>query len=327
MTVPRIALLDDSQDVAAGAAEWSRLLGRADVTILREPFASEDAAAAALAGFDILVPMRERTAFPASLVNRLPKLRMLALTGPRSPSLDIAACTARGIIVCNTGGDHSSAATAELTFGLILAGARGLGAGHANVTRGLWHDGLPMGFAVGGKTLGIIGLGKLGLKVAKYAQAFGMKVIAWSQNLTAEAAEAAGCKLVSRDELLAAADVITIHLVLSDRSRGLIGAAELARMKPGALLVNTSRGPIVNEPALLEALHAGRIRAALDVYDQEPLPPGHPLRSAPNVLLAPHLGYCSDAVFRQFYGESLENIEAFLDGKPIRVMNPEARKA
>jgi phosphoglycerate dehydrogenase-like enzyme len=323
MPLPKIAILDDSQNVARAAADWGRLDGCADVAILREPFASEDTAAAALAAYNILVPMRERTPFPASLIQRLPKLRMIALTGPRSPSLDIAACTARGVVVCNTGGEHSSAATAELTFGLILAGARGLGDAHANMRNGLWHENLPMGFALAGRTLGIIGLGKLGLTVSRYAQAFGMNVIAWSQNLTAEAAEAAGCQRVDKDELLAAADVVSIHLVLSDRSRGLIGARELGLMKPGALLVNTSRGPIVNEAALLAALHTGRIRAALDVYGREPLPADHPLRAAPNVMLAPHLGYGSDAVFRQFYGESLENIEAFLVGKPTRVMNPE----
>jgi phosphoglycerate dehydrogenase-like enzyme len=324
--LPKIAVLDDSQGVAAASADWGRLAGRAEVTILGEPFATQDDAARVLAPFDILVPMRERTPFPAALINRLPKLRMIALTGPRSPSLDIAACTARGIVVCNTGGDHSSTATAELTFGLMLAGARGLGAGHANMRGGLWHEGMPMGFALGGKTLGVIGLGKLGLRVAKFAQAFGMDVVAWSQNLTAEAATAAGCRRVEKAELLAMSDVVTIHLVLSDRSRGLIGAGELALMKPGTLLVNTSRGPIVNEVALLAALREGRIRAALDVYDQEPLPRDHPLRTAPNVLLAPHLGYCSDAVFRQFYGESLENIEGFLAGTPLRVMNPEALK-
>jgi phosphoglycerate dehydrogenase-like enzyme len=324
MTLPRIAILDDSQNVAEAAADWSRLKGRAQMMVLREPFASEDATAEALAAYDIIVPMRERTPFPASLVNRLANLRMIALTGPRSPSLDIAACTARGVVVCNTGGVHSSAATAELAFALILAGARGLGDGHANMRNGLWHEGLPLGFAIGGKTLGVIGLGKLGSKVAAYARAFGMNVVAWSQNLTAEAASAAGCRLVGKDDLLAASDVVTIHLVLSERSRGLVGAREIERMKPGALLVNTSRGPIVDEPALLAALHAGRIRAALDVYDREPLPADHPLRKAPNVTLAPHLGYGSDAVFRQFYGESLENIEAFLAGRPMRVMNPEA---
>jgi phosphoglycerate dehydrogenase-like enzyme len=322
--LPKIAILDDSQNVAGASADWARLKGRADVMILREPFPSEEATAATLAPFDILVPMRERTPFPASLINRLPKLRMIALTGPRSPSLDIAACTARGIVVCNTGGEHSSAATAELTFGLVLAGARGLGDAHANMRNGLWHESLPMGFALSGKTLGIIGLGKLGLKVARYAQAFGMSVVAWSQNLTTEAAAAAGCRRVEKDELLAAADVVTIHLVLSDRTRGLIGARELGLMKPGAMLVNTSRGPIVDELALLSALNAGRIRAALDVYDREPLPADHPLRKAPNLMLAPHLGYGSDAVFQQFYGESLENIEAFLADAPIRVMNPEA---
>jgi phosphoglycerate dehydrogenase-like enzyme len=320
MPLPKIAILDDSQNVAEASADWSRLEGRAEVTILREPFANEDAAAASLAPYDILVPMRERTPFPAALVNRLPNLRMIALTGPRSPSLDMAACKARGVLVCNTGGEHSSLATAELTFGLILAGARGLGDAHANMRNGLWHENLPMGFALGGKTLGIIGLGKLGSKVAKYAQAFGMDVIAWSQNLTAEAAETSGCRRVEKDELLKMADVISIHLVLSDRTRGLIGGRELALMKTGSMLVNTSRGPIVDEAALLAVLHAGRIRAALDVYDREPLPVDHPLRKAPNLMLAPHLGYGSDAVFRQFYGESLENIEAFLAGQPIRVM-------
>jgi phosphoglycerate dehydrogenase-like enzyme len=326
MTLPKIAIIDDSQQVAAASADWSRLGGRADITILREAFASEAAAVEALLAYDIIVPMRERTPFPAALINQLPNLRMIALTGPRSPSLDIAACTARGVVVCNTGGEHSSLATAELTFGLMLAAARGLGEGHANMRAGLWHENLPVGFALGGKTLGIVGLGKLGLKVAAYARAFGMRVVAWSQNLTAEAAETAGCTRVEKDELLAMADVVSIHLVLSDRSRGLIGAREIGLMKPGAMLINTSRGPIVDEAALLAALHAGHIRAALDVYDEEPLPASHPLRKAPNLMLAPHLGYGSDAVFRQFYGESLENIEAFLAGKPIRVMNPEAVK-
>jgi phosphoglycerate dehydrogenase-like enzyme len=324
MSLPKIAILDDSQNIAEVSADWARLDGRAEVAILSEPFASQNAAAAALSPYDILVPMRERTPFPKALIDRLPRLRMIALTGPRSPSLDIAACTARKIIVCNTGGEASSTATAELTFGLILAGARGLGQVHAGMAAGRWHEDAPSGFVLAGKTLGVVGLGKLGLKVARYAQAFGMNVLAWSQNLTAEAAEAAGCRRVEKDELLAEADVVTIHLVLSDRSRGLIGGRELGLMRPGALLVNTSRGPIVDEAALLAALEAGRIRAALDVFDREPLPADHPLRRAPNVTLAPHLGYGSREVFRQFYGESLENIEAFLAGRPMRVMNPEA---
>jgi phosphoglycerate dehydrogenase-like enzyme len=327
MTLPRIAVLDDSQHAAKASAEWARLTGKAEVAFRHAPFASQEEVVAWLQPYEIIVPMRERLAFPAKLIDRLPKLRMIALTGPRAPSLDIAACTARGIPVCNTGGDHSSTATAEFVFGLILAGARGIGHGHANVRDGGWHDGLPMGFTLAGKTLGVIGLGKLGSKVARYAQAFGMNVIAWSQNLTAEAAAAAGCERMEKDELLARADVITIHLVLSDRSRGLIGQREIGQMKPGALLVNTSRGPIVEESALVAALQAGSIRAALDVFDQEPLPVDHPLRRAPNVLLAPHLGFCSDTVFRQFYGESLENIEAFLAGQPIRVINPDALRA
>jgi phosphoglycerate dehydrogenase-like enzyme len=271
--------------------------------------------------------MRERTPLPGSLIDRLPKLRMLGMTGARNLSLDTSACTARGIPVCCTqGGGYSDSATAELALGLLIAAARGLAVGDANIRRGGFQMGVPVGIGLAGKTLGVIGLGKLGQYMTSYAKALRMNVIAWSQNLTAEKAEAAGARLVSKDELMATADAISIHMVLSDRSRGLVGAADIARMKPGAILVNTSRGPIVDEAAMLKALHEGRIVAALDVYDREPLPVDHPLRKAPNTVLSPHLGYCVQETWDGFYPQMIENAISFMDGKPVRVTNPEALK-
>ena len=281
-----------------------------------------DAAAAALADFDVLIPMRECTPFPATLLARLPKLRLIALTGGRSPSLDLEACTAHGVIVSNTGGERSSIGTAELTLGLMLAAARFIPAGDAAIRAGRFQDGVGVGPVLDGLTLGIVGLGRIGTRMAGYGRALGMTVLAWSRSLTAEAAAAGGAALASKDELLARSDVVSLHIPLSPAARGLIGAAELARMKPGALLVNTSRGALVDEAALLAALHAGRIRAALDVYAEEPLPPGHPMRSAPNTVLTPHVGYGTTDTFRQFYGESVQNVLAFLDGAPQRLLNP-----
>jgi phosphoglycerate dehydrogenase-like enzyme len=326
MSLPKVAVLDDSQTIAAASADWSRLNGRAEVVILREPFASDDAAAAALKGVQIVVPMRERTAFTASLLAKLPDLRMIALTGARAPTLDIAACTRQKILICNTAGDRVTPATSELAFGLILACARRIPEADAAMKNGGWHDNLGMGFSLAGKTLGIVGLGRLGSRVAGYGKAFGMNVVAWSQNLTEEAAVAAGCTRVSKEELFRSSDATSLHLVLSDRSRGIVGAEELAMMKPGAILVNTSRGPLVDGAALIAALHTGRLLAGLDVYDHEPLPADHALRQAPNVILTPHLGYSTAAAFQQFYGESLENVEAFLSGQPIRMVNPEAHQ-
>ncbi len=319
----RIAVLDDTQDVALASADWSALQAQAEVTVFREPFADEDAAAGALKPFAVIVPMRERTPFPASLIARLPALRIVALTGQRAPSLDIAACTARGVLVCNTGMD-SGAATAELAFALVLACARALPRADAAMRAGLWHEGVPLGTVLSGKRLGIMGLGKLGTRVAGFGRAFGMDVVAWSQNLTEEAARERGARRVERDELLSTSDVVSIHLVLSDRTRGLIGREELARLIDGAILVNTSRGPIVDEAALLAELASGRIRAGLDVFDREPLPADHPLRRLPNAVLTPHLGYATAGVFAQVYRESVENILAFLAGAPIRVVNPQA---
>lgn len=326
MSLLKVAVLDDSQEVAQGAADWSVLEPRAEVTFLRDPVLTEDEAARVLAPLHVIIPMRERTPLPGSLIRRLPNLRMVALTGARSPSLDIAACTEQGVLVCNTG-INTGAATAELAFTLLLNCARSIPLADATMRRGGWHAGIPIGDALEGKRLGIVGLGKLGSRVAGFGKAFGMEVVAWSQNLTAEAAAAKGVTRVEKDELFATSDAISIHLVLSDRSRGLVGEHEIGAMKQGAILVNTSRGPIVDEAALVPALREGRITAGLDVFDQEPLPADHPLRTLENTVLTPHLGYSATPVFRQFYGESIENILAFMDGKPIRVMNEEALDA
>jgi phosphoglycerate dehydrogenase-like enzyme len=321
----KVAVLDDWQGVARGSADWSSLQARAEVTFFADAFATEDAAASGLAEFEILLAMRERTHFTGSLLRRLPKLRMLGTTSGRTLSLDMKTATERGVVVCNTGSGPGSAATAELALGLLIAGFRRIPAGDAAIRAGGFQRGVPEGSVLEGKTLGVIGLGRIGARMARYGRALGMEVLAWSQNLTAEKARAEGAALVDKDELLARADAITVHLVLSDRTRGLIGKAEIARMKPGAVLVNTSRGPIVDEAALIEAVRAGRIVAALDVYDQEPLPAGHPLRDVPNTVLTPHLGYGVREVWAQFYPQSVENALAYLDGHPIRVANPEVR--
>jgi phosphoglycerate dehydrogenase-like enzyme len=323
----KVAVLDDWQGVARASADWSKLQARAEVVFFAEAFADEDDAAHKLADFDIVLSMRERSPLPGSLINRLPKLRMLGMTGARNASLDTEACTARGVVVCNTvaaSGSTNDSATAELALGLMIAAARGLAVGDANIRAGAFQMGVPVGIGLNGKTLGLIGVGRLGGHMARYGNALGMKVIGWSQNLTAEKATAAGATMVSKQELLSTADVISIHLVLSPRSRGLIGAADLALMKQGAILVNTSRGPIVDAAALLDTVRAGRIIAALDVYDREPLAPDDPLRNAPNTVLTPHLGYCVQETWEQFYPQSIENGLAFLDGKPVRVTNPEA---
>ncbi len=319
----KVAVLDDWQGVARSSADWAALQTRAPVTFFAQAFDSEDHAAAALADFDIVLSMRERTPFPASLVARLPKLKLLGTTSGRTATVDMAACTARGVVVCNTRSGPGSAATAEIALGLLIAAMRFIPTGDAGIRAGRFQDGVPEGRVLRGKTLGLLGLGRIGAMMARYGQALGMEVLAWSQNLTAEKAAAEGATHVPKEALLDRADAISLHLVLSDRTRGLLGKAELARLKPGAALINTSRGPLVDEAALLEALHARRIVAGLDVFDREPLPAAHPLRTAPNTVLTPHLGYGVREVWSQFYPESVENALAFLDGKPIRVMNPE----
>lgn len=324
----RLAILDDYQRVALGSADWGRLERRGcQIEVFPRAFASTEEAAAELAPFEVLVLMRERTPFPRALIERLPRLRFVALTGLRSPSLDAAALSERRIPVSNTRPGRTTAATAELTFALILSAARDLARAERGMRSGRWHEGLTGGSILEGKCLGVLGLGKLGSRVTGYARAFGMQVIAWSQNLTLERAAEAGATLVTKDELLRTADFISLHLILSERTRGLLGAAEFALLKPGAVLINTSRGPLVDEQAMLAALESGALaHTALDVYDAEPLPVDHPLRHMDNVTLSPHLGYVSEDVYATFYQDSVENVEAWLDGRPIRVINPEALK-
>jgi phosphoglycerate dehydrogenase-like enzyme len=315
---PMIAVIDDWQDVARSSADWTALEARAEVGFFRTAFANEDAAAAALAPFDIIMSMRERTPFAASLIARLPRLRMLSVTGPRNRSVDRAALAARGIVVTRTNAGEDGSATAELALALMLAAARKVAAGDAAIRAGGFQEAIPSGLTLRGRTLGLIGLGRLGSLMARYGAALGMQVLAWSPNLTEERAAAAGATWAAKDDLLAGADVVSLHMVLAPGTAGLIGARELGLMRPGAILVNTSRGPLVQEGALLEALAARRIVAALDVYDREPLAADHPLRTAPNTVLTPHLGYCVRENFEVFYRQSIENVLAFLDGAPIR---------
>ena len=318
----KLAILDDYQNVALASADWARLKG-VDITVFREPFASLEEAAKKLAPFEILCLMRERMALPRALIERLPKLKFVSLTGYRAGTLDSEACKERGIPVSHTRSGNGLQSTAEITWGLIIAAARGLAQAERNMRSGRWHDALASGMALAGRRLGIIGLGKIGTCVARIGKAFGMQVSAWSQNLTPEKADAAGVAYQSKEDLLSLSDVVTIHLVLSERTRGLLGAKELALMKPTAILVNVSRGPIVDEKALIGSLAKGRPgHAALDVYDQEPLPAEHALRKLPNVTLSPHLGYVNEDNYRTFYADTVENVAAWLQGKPLRLLNP-----
>jgi phosphoglycerate dehydrogenase-like enzyme len=319
----KIAVLDDWQDVARTSADWSALAARAAVTFFSDPFATEDEAATALADFDILLTMRERTAFPETLVRRLPKLRMLSITGASVATLDVEACSRQGVLVCNTAGGAPAApyATAELALGLLIAAARSIPVADAAIRNGGFQRGVPVGMSLAGKTLGIVGLGRLGARMARYAHALEMDILAWSPNLTAEKAREAGVRLVRKSDLVAESHAISIHMVLSPRSRGIISAEDIGRMRKGAILINTSRGPLVDESALLAAVKRGDIVAALDVYDKEPLPGGHSLRELRNTVLTPHLGYGVVETWRDFYPRSIENAEAFLVGKPIRVLN------
>lgn len=321
----KVAVLDDWQGAAEGSADWSALRARAEVVFFQEAFADADEAARSLADVDIVMAMRERTAFPATLVRKLPKLKLFAMTGRRAASIDLEALVAQGVTVCYADGGGSGFATSELALGLMLAAARHIAAADAGMRAGRFQDGIPAGMELSGKTLGIIGLGRLGGRFARFALALDMTVIGWSQNLTRERAAEAGATLVSKEELLSTSDVVSVHLVLSPRTRGILGAADLARMKPGAILINTSRGPLIDEAALIDAARAGRIVAALDVYDREPLPADHPLRTLPNTVLTPHLGYVTAETMGAFYAQSIENALAFLDGRPKRVLPPPAR--
>ena len=316
----RIALLDDYQGIARSSADWSRLPPGSELEIFHRALGDEIACEKALGNFDVVMALRERTPFPASLLERLPRLKLLASVGPRNAAIDVEAATRLGIVVNHTqGGPYS---TGELTWGLILALARHIPHEHSALRKGHWQT--TVGIEMNGRTMGIIGLGHIGAHMARLALAFRMRVMAWSQNLTSARAQECGAELVSLEQLLRESDVITIHTRLSARTRGLLGASQLALMKPTALLVNTSRGPIVDEAALIETLKANRIAgAALDVYDQEPMAAEHPLLKLKNVVMTPHLGYVTEEVYRNFYGQTLENILAWSSGKLGRVLNPE----
>jgi phosphoglycerate dehydrogenase-like enzyme len=308
----RVAVLDDYQGVALTLTDWSAVTARAHVVVFNDHLTDTDAIVERLLPFDVVCVMRERTPLSRNIIERLPTLKLIASTGKRNASIDSVIAAERGITVVHT--SYTSTPTVELTWALILAGARHIVSENATLRAGGWQR--AVGDDLADKTLGILGLGSIGSQVAKVALAFGMNVIAWSQNLTSQAAAAAGARLVSKEELLREADVVSIHLVLSKRTAGLIGAAELALMKPSARLVNTSRGPIVVEAALIDALSRRQIAgAAVDVFDTEPLPPDHPYRSIEQVLATPHIGYVSRGLYERFYRDTVANILAWMDAR------------
>lgn len=319
----RIAILDDYQNVARGLADWDSLGPEFKVDVFNAPFADWEAAAERLAKYDVLCLMRERLPMPRALIERLPALRLISVTGGRTRAIDFEAAAERGIVVCHTSPGESQYATPELAWALLLSAARHLPDEYQRMRNGGWQE--TIGTTLGGKTLGLIGLGKLGSRMAKIGNAFGMSVIAWSQNLTEERAAENGAKAVSKETLFQTSDAISIHVPYSARSKGLVGEAEISSMKAGAILVNTSRGPIVDEGSLLSALKSGSIRAGLDVYDVEPLPSDHPLRTLPNVVLTPHIGFVTEGAYRAFYQDTVENIKAWHAGSPIRIMDGPAK--
>jgi len=318
VTPLQVAVLDDYQDVASEFGPWDQLPANTEITVFHDHLHDPAALAERLGRFEVIVAMRERTPFPRSLLERLPLLRLLITTGMGNASFDLDAAKELGIVVSGTGG--IAGPTAELTWALILGLARHVAEEDRLIRAGGWQG--SVGLDLAGATLGLIGLGRLGSQVAGVGQAFGMRVIAWSQNLTEIRAKEVGVEAVGKADLLRHADVISIHLQLSERTRGLIGASDLELLKPTAYLVNTSRGPIVDEVALARALHAGTLAgAALDVYDTEPLPEGHPLRHAPHTLLTPHIGYVTSGTYAIFYTDAVADIAAYLAGEPIRVLN------
>jgi len=314
----RAAILDDYQNVAMSFADWSPIAKDVEIKVFNKPFGSQDEAIKALQGFAVVVGMRERTPFPRKVVEALPDLKLLITTGARNNSFDMKACAERGVTVCGTGAAGSP--TTGIAFGLMLELTRRIGFENARLKAGApWQT--TIGRDLEGLTLGILGLGKLGQRSAAVGKAFGMKTITWSQNLTEEKAKAAGADYVSKDDLFRNADFVTIHLVLSDRSRDLVGAKELGLMKKSAYLINTSRGPIVDEKALIAVLQSKSIAGAgLDVFDIEPLPLDHPFRKMDNVVITPHLGYVSEQNYRKYFPDIVEDIRAWLDGKPVRVI-------
>jgi phosphoglycerate dehydrogenase-like enzyme len=317
--VKRIVLLDDYQGVALDYGGWDRVPDDWQLVALERHIDDAEELVEALAEAEIVVAMRERTPFPAELLDRLPDLRLLVTTGMANASIDVAAARRNGVTVCGTG--IKGPPTAELSWGLILALLRSIPAEDAVMREGGWQT--TIGGDLDGATLGLVGLGRLGTRMVAIGKAFGMEVLAWSQNLDPADAREAGAEPVEKLELFERADVVSVHYKLSERSRGLVGAAELAAMKPSAYLVNTSRGPIVDTDALLAALRDGSIAGAgLDVYDTEPLPADHPLRSAPRTVLTPHLGYVTEDTFATFFGDAVEDVLAWLDGSPVRVVEP-----
>ena len=317
----KIAILDDYANFALHAADWNSLPGDTETVPFHQHIPDLDQLASQLQGYDIISAMRERTPFPRALLQQLPDLKLLVTTGARNASIDVQAATDLGILVCGTNG--LGYPTAELTWGIILAMLRHIPQEQAALRAGRWQS--TVGIGVNGKTLGVLGLGRLGSQVATVGTALGMEIIAWSQNLTPQRATECNATLVTKDQLFANSDILTIHLQLSDRTRALVGTQELASMKPTAYLINTSRGPIIDGPALIAALQNNAIAGAgLDVYDQEPLPADHPLLQLPNTLLTPHLGYVTQEGMQAFYQGTLEDIQAYLQGNPIRAINPEA---
>ena len=326
----KVAILDDYVGLALDLADWSPVRIRSEVTVF-DRHLSEAEAVEALRPFDVICTMRERMALPRTLIERLPNLKLITIVGRSLPNLDMAAASDCGVLVAHSdfanprfrAGGSLQDATPELAWGLLIATVRNLAEEHRRMRDGGWQT--TAGVTLSGKTLGLLGLGRTGRRMAEYAKAFGMQVIAWSQNLTEEAAAAAGARRVEKTALFEGSDVVSIHLVLSERTRGLVGQPELALLKPHAYLINTSRGPIVDEAALIDALRTGRIAGAgLDVYDIEPPPPDHPLRLLPNVTLSPHLGYVTREMLGAFYSETVEAVVAWLDEAPIRIANPEA---
>ncbi|MGD0471937.1 MAG: D-2-hydroxyacid dehydrogenase family protein [Candidatus Velthaea sp.] len=308
----KIAVLDDYQGVALQLADWSPLDGRADVFVFRDHLSDSDAVAARLAPFDVVCVMRERTPLTRAVIERLPRLRLIASTGAANASIDLAAARERGIAVAHTG--YTSHGAIELTWALLLAAVRSIPAEVNSVRDGGWQ--VAVGGDLCGRTLGLLGLGRIGSAVARIGRAFEMDVVAWSANLTPERAAEAGARLVSKASVFRSADVVSLHLVLGERTRGIVGATELAQMKPSAWLVNTSRGPLVDELALIETLRAKRIAgAALDVFATEPLPPDHPLRTLPNVVATPHIGFVTRQTYETFYRDTVGNIIAWLDAR------------
>src|SRR5258708_37336812 len=306
----KIAVLDDYQNVALESVDWSVLRDRADIAVFQDHLAEPDAVIERLLPFDVVCVMRERSPLPRSVIERLPNLKLIASTGPGNASIDVAAAGDHGIAVVHTG--YRSDPTVELTWALILASARHIVTESNSVRFGGWQQ--TVGTDLRGKTLGVLGLGRIGSQVARMGSAFGMNLVAWSQNMTSEAARAAGATLVSKDQLFEQADILTLHLVLSSRTRGLIGAAQLEKMKPTAWLINASRGPIVEEQALISVLKNKQIAAAaIDVFDTEPLPPSHPFRTLDNVLATPHIGYVSQGLYKTFYEDTVSNIRKWLD--------------